>query len=137
MRASAFLLALAVPLWGSPVGASSIAKEPLLRVLRGASPAIRSCADRFVLPAGRYAVKLTIFDGRAREVTLERAAAPIGRAAESCLTRAFSGSRFPTLTSLEDGHPEQWSIVYPFVLELSEAAERIRPRPARRHIRGR
>ena len=93
--------------------------------------------DRFVLPAGRYAVKLSIFDREPREVTLERAAAPLGRAAESCLTRAFSRLEFPTLASLHDGKPEHWSIVYPFVLEHPEATARIRPRPARRHIRGR
>ena len=137
MRVSAFLLVLTVPLWVAPVGASSIAKEPLLRVLRRASPAVRSCADRFALPAGRYTVKLAIFDRKAREVTLERSAAPLGRAAESCLVRAFSRGQFPALTSLQDGKPEHWSVVYPFVLELPETSERIRPRPARRHMHGR
>jgi hypothetical protein len=134
VRALSWLLGFALALAPARVAASSIAREPIVRILRQAAPAVRGCAARFALPDGRYAVRLAIYDGRVLEVRVIDSPVPLAPEAEVCLSGAHRRLRFPEMTALDDGRPEHWSIAFPFVLSLEPRlppAPRVRPRPAR------
>lgn len=131
MRALPLLVAVTFTCWAEPGGASSIAREPILRALRQATPAVRECSARYVLPSGRYQVKLTLLGGRAREVTVAGGPGLLFEPARECLARAFAAPAYPELASLSDGAPEEYRITYPFVLVEPDAPAGNRPRPAR------
>lgn len=135
MRGLRLLVAVAALACAEPALASSISKEPLLRTLRKAAPAISACSARYVLPDGRYGVRLVILAGRAREVTLVTRPGLLSEPARACLGAAFAVLQYPELASLEDGTPETYQVTYPFVL-VADAPARVRPRPARLGIRG-
>lgn len=114
MRALALGLSLALALTAQPVRASSLAREPLLRSLRQATPRVRACARRHQLEPGRYVVRLTILEGRARWVRLVQGT--VSSAGRACLVAAFSAPSYPELASLEDGAPEVYRVSFPFVI---------------------
>ncbi len=135
MRALPLLVVVAALSCAEPAAASSLSREPILRTLRKASPAVSACSARYVLPGGRYGVRLTILAGRAREVTLVTRPGLLSEPARACLGAAFAVLQYPELGSLEDGTPETYLVTYPFVL-VADAPARVRPRPARLGIRG-
>ncbi|GMV17294.1 MAG: hypothetical protein HS104_23865 [Polyangiaceae bacterium] len=138
MRALPLLVVATFASWTEPSGASSIAREPILRALRQATPAVRDCSARYVLSGGRYQVKLTLLAGRAREVTVVGGPGLLSEPARDCLARAFAAPAYPELSSLQDGTPEEYRITYPFVLVEPDALSPPRPRPARvKSLRGR
>lgn len=125
--------AAALLLVAAPADASSIDREGMLRVLRRASPAIADCAAAHALPPGRYAVRIAILQGRAREVRLVDSRTPLAIEGRGCLENAFLALAYPALASVEDGRPVTYRVTYPFVLREPYALEvaRVRPAPAR------
>ena len=70
VRIAVPLLLLAACLW-PPRAEASLAREPIVRVLRRANDDLRACRERHHLPAGRYLVRLVIDPtGKVREVEL-------------------------------------------------------------------
>lgn len=134
VRPWVWLLSLVVLSAAAPARASSLAREPILRILRQAAPAVRECAARFALSDGRYVVRLAIYDGRVGEARVAEAATLLSPEAEACLAGAHLRLRFPEMSTLDDGRPQHWSIAFPFLLSLGphlDPAPRVRPRPAR------
>ncbi|MCA9605375.1 MAG: hypothetical protein KC619_07260 [Myxococcales bacterium] len=96
VRIAVPLLLLAACLW-PPRAEASLAREPIVRVLRRANDDLRACRERHHLPAGRYLVRLVIDPtGKVREVELGAAPEHPGAAAESCIAAAFTHLRFET-----------------------------------------
>lgn len=134
MRPLSWLLGFALALAPARAAASSIAREPIVRILRQAAPDVRACAARLALPDGRYAVRLAIYDGRVRDVRVIQSPVALTPEAAVCLSGAYRRLRFPEMASIDDGRPEHWSIAFPFILSLEPRlppAPRVRPRPAR------
>lgn len=120
MPARRFAAALLVVSLLAPAGAEAfIAREPLIRVLRQASPELVACRERHHLADGRYLVRLTIdWTGKVVELELGESPEDVSPAAESCIAAAFTHLRFaswerpPPAVETVQG-PERRSVVPP------------------------
>ncbi|HJL16754.1 MAG TPA: hypothetical protein RMH99_13910 [Sandaracinaceae bacterium LLY-WYZ-13_1] len=136
--------------------ATNLFREPLER----ASSDVRACDTRHDLPEGRYVIGVTIdWTGKAIDVEVRDAPAPLSPAAESCLEAAYTRLAFPSWetptsrpTTVSGAgrrsvvppaigrragprRPGRISIVWPFVLTASRRPAARGPSERPRHPR--